>query len=460
MAGSKKSFFPAPPAAKSSIAQKSRSTTTEKRQIPDQPETSAKTGQREGDSVENVALRLSQSILEPRSVSSQDIPTDRLRPNPFQARQEFTQADIDELAASIEKRGFISVLFVRPDPSEDGYFQIAFGERRLRAAKQAGVLALPCRIEPYTDEQMDDMGLAENLQRKDLNPLEEAFAYQRKMQQIDPTTGKTFSIRGLADHLGVKKSRVEERLRLCSIPSDVEIMVRQRADTIRVAFEIAKIPVGELRSPLIESVLQGEVSTKDIIFLVEQTLTSLASLPSDVEQMMVKKPETAIIAFEVAMVSNTDLRKGLIQQILSGTINNEDIVAKISLLIKNESEPQFEDESDQIGTQATQDFPAQQEVLSSESDGQSDSASSQYRVDETVAFVSSSTSSAIMDLSVQERLRGKQIETDSKTVLKIVRRWLKLSDDETYNKADLHAHVLSWLTEIEQLEQTIRSEKD
>ena len=214
-------------------------------------------------------------VLTPQVVSFQDLPIERIRPNPFQARTDFdteeSAGDIAELAQSIREHGFVSVLFVRPD-SEEGYFQLAYGERRWRAAKLAGLEAIPCRIASYSDEQMEDIGLIENIQRKALNPVDEALALQRKLSRTNPKTGKPFSIRTLADHLGVKKHRIEEPLRLCDIPPDCVNLVRKRPDTMRTAFEIAKLPTVELRQPLINRVIVHEINTKEVIYLVNQFL--------------------------------------------------------------------------------------------------------------------------------------------------------------------------------------------
>src|SRR5437763_14258791 len=114
------------------------------------------------------------------------MPLDRISAKPFQARKDLTTAESDEyireLAEAIREHGFISVLFVRPDPALDGYFQLAYGERRWRAAHLVSSLpALPCRIAAYTDEQLEGTGPLVNKQRKAPNPGGEATPPQRKM---------------------------------------------------------------------------------------------------------------------------------------------------------------------------------------------------------------------------------------------------------------------------------------
>ncbi|HLZ58077.1 MAG TPA: ParB/RepB/Spo0J family partition protein [Ktedonosporobacter sp.] len=253
--------------------------TGQKKQFfPPVPKTPAPQGVRHESSVdeqvaEDIEKTIGQHLAPAQRISFQDLPLDRIRPNPYQARREFGDDDLEELAVAIRQHGFISVLLVRPDPHEDGYFQLAYGERRWRAAQRVeGIEAVPCRIVAYTDDQMEDIGLIENLQRKALNPMEEARALQSMLRRVNPATGAPFSIRTLAEHLGVKKHRVEEPLRLCDVPEDVQAMVRQRADTVRVAFEIAKLPEQHLRQPLIDLVLLKETNTREVMYLVEQSL--------------------------------------------------------------------------------------------------------------------------------------------------------------------------------------------
>ncbi len=99
-----------------------------------------------------------------------DLPLDRIDPNPFQARRSFVA--IDELAAAIKQQGFISRLRVRPHAEVPDRFQLVYGERRLRAAIAAGLEHVPVEIVTTSDQQMMEIGLLENVQRADLQPLE------------------------------------------------------------------------------------------------------------------------------------------------------------------------------------------------------------------------------------------------------------------------------------------------
>jgi ParB family transcriptional regulator, chromosome partitioning protein len=194
--------------------------------------------------------------LAPRAVVSQDVPIERIRPNPYQARREFT--DLDELAEAIRQQGFISRLRVRPDPTEAGYYQLVYGERRLRAAQQAELASIPCDIASHTDRELIEIGLVENIQRQDLNPLEEARAFQTFMRELD------YSIRTLAERLGKHRSYIEGRLALLRAPEDVQQLVANRPDTLDAARQIASVDDPAEREELIAGVASGELTSQAV----------------------------------------------------------------------------------------------------------------------------------------------------------------------------------------------------
>ena len=194
--------------------------------------------------------------LAPRSVVSQDLPRERIRPNPFQARRAFT--DLDELAEAIRQQGFISRLRVRPDPTEEGFYQLVYGERRLRAAERAGLTTIPCDVAPHTDRELIEIGLVENIQRQDLNPLEEARAFQTFMHELD------YSIRTLAERLGKHRSYIEGRLALLRAPEDVQELVQHRPDTLDAARQIARVADPEERVALIAGVASGALTSQTV----------------------------------------------------------------------------------------------------------------------------------------------------------------------------------------------------
>lgn len=216
------------------------------------------------DDAEREAARIAdvEALAAPRPAVTRNLPASRIRPNPFQSRQNFD--DLDELTQAIQAQGFTSRLRVRPDPDESGYFQLVFGERRLRAAIVAGLPDIPCEVAEHTDEDMIEIGLAENIQRRDLAPLEEAQAFQRFIEQ------RGYSIRRLAERIGKNKGYIENRLALLRTPNDVQEMLAHRPDAMRVAREIAKLPLPEQRQPLIAGVVAGTLNAHEVSTIVRE----------------------------------------------------------------------------------------------------------------------------------------------------------------------------------------------
>lgn len=195
--------------------------------------------------------------LAQRRVASQDISIARIQPNPFQARTTFDVTELEELAQAIRELGFTSRLRVRPHPQQDGAFQLVYGERRLRAATLAGLETVPCDIAEHTDDDLIEIGLAENIQRRDLNPIEEATAFQHFID------GRGYSIRRLAERIGKDKSYLEGRLALLRAPDDIQTLVAQRPDTLDAARQLSKLPRDE-RQPIITALTEGTMTSRDV----------------------------------------------------------------------------------------------------------------------------------------------------------------------------------------------------
>jgi len=199
---------------------------------------------------------LEQTVARAQQSAPRDIRVDRIRPNLFQARRTFE--GIEELVAAIQAQGFISRLRVRPDPADPQYLQLAYGERRWRAAQQAGLAVVPCDVATYSDDQMLEFGLIENIQRQDLNLVEEGSYFRELIDQ-----GR-YSIRSLAERIGKDKGYVEGRLALIKAPEDVQELVVQRPDSIDAARQIAKLDSPEERAALINGVIEGQITSRDV----------------------------------------------------------------------------------------------------------------------------------------------------------------------------------------------------
>jgi len=146
------------------------------------------------------------------SRAEQIVPIEKIAPNPDQPRRDFPAQDMDDLAASIKEKGVIQPLIVRA--KSDGY-EIVAGERRWRAAQMAKLHELPVIIRDYTDTEVLEIAIIENIQRADLNPVEEAAGYQQLMDKFGHTQEK------LAAALGKSRSHIANLMRLLQLPKEV-----------------------------------------------------------------------------------------------------------------------------------------------------------------------------------------------------------------------------------------------
>jgi ParB family chromosome partitioning protein len=145
-----------------------------------------------------------------------EIPLDRVTPNPKQPRLQFDDAALEELAESIRAQGVLQPILVRP--VGDGYMLIA-GERRFRASQRLGLSTIPAILRSVDDDDLLEVALIENLQREDLNAIEEALAYQRLIEDLRYTHER------LSERVGKNRVSVTNALRLLALPSSVQVMV-------------------------------------------------------------------------------------------------------------------------------------------------------------------------------------------------------------------------------------------
>jgi ParB family chromosome partitioning protein len=148
------------------------------------------------------------------------LPVEWLRPCAFQPRQNFDQSALEDLAKSIGMHGVLQPLLVRPIEDEDNQYEIIAGERRWRAAQIIQLHEVPVIVQYLDDEAVLEIALIENLQREDLNPIEEALAMQRLMDEFGHTQEK------LSVSIGKSRSAIANRLRLLQLPESVQQMVR------------------------------------------------------------------------------------------------------------------------------------------------------------------------------------------------------------------------------------------
>jgi len=148
-------------------------------------------------------------------VAGQEIPIELIRRNPDQPRRHFGETELEELADSIRQRGILSPILVRPAPGAPGEYQIVAGERRWRAAQRANLHTVPVIVRALDDVEVAEISIIENVQRADLNPLEEALGYKTLIDQFHHTQD------AVAKVVGKSRPHVANALRLLALPEAV-----------------------------------------------------------------------------------------------------------------------------------------------------------------------------------------------------------------------------------------------
>ncbi|MDX2263351.1 MAG: ParB/RepB/Spo0J family partition protein [Hyphomicrobiales bacterium] len=148
------------------------------------------------------------------------VPIDKVRPSAFNPRKSFDEAELDELAASIRERGLVQPLVVRPTGVQGQDYEIVAGERRWRAAQRAGVHLIAVIVRALTDQEALEIAIIENVQRADLNAIEEATGYRELINRFG------YKQEELADIIGKSRSHLANTMRLLKLPDSVQKLVR------------------------------------------------------------------------------------------------------------------------------------------------------------------------------------------------------------------------------------------
>jgi ParB family transcriptional regulator, chromosome partitioning protein len=186
-----------------------------------------------------------------------------IRANPFQPRTKFEHEALEELIASIREHGIVSPLIVRRAAAGQGYELIA-GERRLRAAREAGLATVPIIVRAADDRDSLELALIENLQRQDLNPIEESLGYQQLMGKFGLTQEQ------VAQQVGKNRATVANALRLLSLPEQVQAWVRDGQLSVGHAKVILGLTITDEMRIVAERVLRDGLNVRDTEKLVER----------------------------------------------------------------------------------------------------------------------------------------------------------------------------------------------
>jgi len=185
-----------------------------------------------------------------------DLEIELISPNPYQPRQDFDDEALDQLAASIRQFGIIQPVTVRA--MNGGRFEVISGERRMRAARRAGLKRVPAYVREADTEAMLEMALVENLQREELNPIEVALGYQRLMEECELTQEQ------VSDRVGKKRSTVANFMRLLKLPPRAQAALRDRSVSVGHARSLINVADEDFQLHLLEEIQHKDLSVREV----------------------------------------------------------------------------------------------------------------------------------------------------------------------------------------------------
>lgn len=194
------------------------------------------------------------------------IPLDRIIINPKQPRRDFDEQSLNELAASIRLHDIIQPVTV--SQLTDGKYQLITGERRLRAAKIAGLKDVPAYIRHANDQQLLELALLENLQREDLNAIEVGLSYKRMMEELDYTQEQ------VAERMGKERSTVTNYIRLLKLPPDIQLSVRNGSLSMGHARALVNVDTVDKQLFIFTEIKEKGLSVRQTEDLVRQLYRS------------------------------------------------------------------------------------------------------------------------------------------------------------------------------------------
>ncbi len=235
-----------------------------------------------------------------------EIDINLIHANPNQPRKNFNEEALNELASSIKTHGVIQPIVVNKE--DDGYMIIA-GERRWRASKIAGLDTVPCVVKNYTERQIKEISIIENLQREDLNPIEAARAIKQLMEEYN------FTQETVADRIGISRPNIANTLRLLSLSPEVINLVEQNKLTAGHARCLVVINDAKAQLKFAMAACDGKITVRELEKLVKQYLNPKASTKNTPPQQSLELKELInemqrVFATKVSVIGSD--RKGRI----------------------------------------------------------------------------------------------------------------------------------------------------
>jgi len=275
---------------------------------------------------------VNQEIAPPASQSPRRpdffVPVEQVRPNPDQPRRAFNKEALDELAASISEKGVIQPLIVRKHPTDPNVYEIVAGERRWRASQIAQLHEIPVVVREYSDTEVLEVAIIENIQRADLNPIDEGAGYRQLMQKFGHTQEQLSSV------LGKSRSHIANLMRLLNLP-----------DGVRAYLIEGKLSQGHARAlighddaqKMADHIVAKGLSVRDAERLAKQGLTKPKSAKSngisstkDADTLQLEGELSATLGMKVAIDHKANAQGGKISITYKDLEQLDDLLRNLS----------------------------------------------------------------------------------------------------------------------------------
>ena len=229
-----------------------------------------------------------------------DLRLDLIQPNPLQPRRTFANGELAELVSSLRTNGLLQPITVRQ--RADGHYELIVGERRFRAARQLGWVTMPAFVRDASNEQMLSLALVENLQRSDLNPIEEAQGYSQLVSEFG------LAHQQIADAVGKDRSTITNSLRLLSLPPEALQLVRDGAITVGHARALLALPDDDVILDTARRIVAHKLTVRDVERLAQESSPSTRKARARTETAPAPlSPEVKLLADRLRRRLQTDV---------------------------------------------------------------------------------------------------------------------------------------------------------
>ncbi|MCM3664453.1 ParB/RepB/Spo0J family partition protein [Mesobacillus subterraneus] len=218
----------------------------------------------------------------------QEISINEIRPNPYQPRKVFQKEAIEELKLSIQEHGILQPIIVRKTIKG---FEIVVGERRFRAAKEAKLETVPAVVREFNEQQMMELAVLENLQREDLNPIEEGIAYQTLIEKLKLTQEE------LAKRLGKSRPHLANHIRLLSLPPKIQQLISDGKISMGHGRALLGLRKKDKLPVLVEKTLKEGLNVRQLEQLIQQMneiVPRETSKPKETKDVFIRERETSL----------------------------------------------------------------------------------------------------------------------------------------------------------------------